>query len=412
MAEDVAREQTSGAVEEEDREERTRVQGLRRLWTWMRLLSSWRTTRSTHPVQVDQAEDQGTQNHLPLLPGIPDSVALLCLSRLPLSFLGIARRVSKGWNAALQPDKIVALRQHAGISSDLVFVFATRNICGVLHRFLLAVDPWLSTISAVPCPEGLLNREVHYEIIPGVCGEVLWLERDKVLNRPLPQLFVLNYLHAHWKSFPSMATLTGGNNGLISVTIGRYAYFTGGWRDGHPSKGAECLDLSTKQWSRMPDCHFLRLFGLGVVMDGRFLVFSGLPRSNSAEQWQPETGEWKTLKDIWSKDLKLRRPYIAMVNGQLFAMKNEKTVARFQPLTNSWLQLDSISTYAGSMCALLCVGSKIWVLLECPNQGTSIDSFLLEIYVAHIGEVPALHARWERLPFCIEGVQATNSAAI
>ncbi|KAI5074156.1 hypothetical protein GOP47_0010117 [Adiantum capillus-veneris] len=64
-------------------------------------------------------------------------------------------------------------------------------------------------------------------MIFGMNGEVLWLGKDEKLDKLLPELFVWDYLRARWRSLPSMAKLTGGNFGLISVTIGGYAYFTG-----------------------------------------------------------------------------------------------------------------------------------------------------------------------------------------
>ncbi|KAI5074151.1 hypothetical protein GOP47_0010112 [Adiantum capillus-veneris] len=223
----------------------------------------WQTRITSAMIfEENEPQDDGTHIHSSLLPGLPHDIALRCLVRLPFRFLGICRTVSKSWNDAIQPRNMVTLRQQAGLSTNLVFFFAEKNIAGTLHLFLIAIDSLFHTVSEIPCPYCLLSHEVRFEMILGMHGEVLCLGKDEKLDKLLPQLFVLDYLRARWRSLPSMAKLTGGNFGLISVTIGEYAYFTWGWssRDFHNvNKKFECLDLSTKHWRTIPNRHYLRL---------------------------------------------------------------------------------------------------------------------------------------------------------
>lgn len=74
---------------------------------------------------------------------------------------------------------------------DIIFFFVKKNVAGTLHagtlhRFLLSIDPSLQTISEVPCPDCLLNHDFLFDMIPGMCGEVLWLGKNKLFGRPLP----------------------------------------------------------------------------------------------------------------------------------------------------------------------------------------------------------------------------------
>ncbi|KAI5074154.1 hypothetical protein GOP47_0010115 [Adiantum capillus-veneris] len=136
-------------------------------------------------------------------------------------------------------------------------------------------------------------------------------------------------------------------------------------------------------------------------MDGRFVVFAGLPISNPAEQWHPETREWKFLEDVWSKGVKVKRPYFTVFEGEIFALWSKSTVAMFEPLTDTWLQLGRVTADASKIQYLLCVGDKLWAFLETDDQDSNTENSLLWIYAACVREVPA---RWERLPLCIKNI--------
>ncbi|KAG7641911.1 F-box-like domain superfamily [Arabidopsis suecica] len=71
----------------------------------------------------DQAEEE-TRTIQPLISGLPNDIAELCLLRLPYPYHALYRSVSSSWNKTITNPRFLFSKQSLSISSPYLFVFA------------------------------------------------------------------------------------------------------------------------------------------------------------------------------------------------------------------------------------------------------------------------------------------------
>jgi len=70
---------------------------------------------------------QEQQQHVELIPGIPDDVAVDCLARVPHASHRALRRVCRGWRSAAAAPAFASARAAAGAAEDLVYLMQFGN---------------------------------------------------------------------------------------------------------------------------------------------------------------------------------------------------------------------------------------------------------------------------------------------
>ncbi|CAH8392465.1 unnamed protein product [Eruca vesicaria subsp. sativa] len=73
--------------------------------------------------QTNIDQEAGT-NSQPLIPGLPNEIAELCLLRLPYPYHALFRSVSSSWNTTITNPSFLLSKQSLSISSPYLFVFA------------------------------------------------------------------------------------------------------------------------------------------------------------------------------------------------------------------------------------------------------------------------------------------------
>ncbi|XP_010417210.1 PREDICTED: F-box protein AFR-like [Camelina sativa] len=82
-------------------------------------------TRSNLNTIKDHEEDEETITKTqPLIPGLPNEIAELCLLRLPYPYHALFRSVSSSWNKNITNPSFLFSKQSLSISSPYLFVFA------------------------------------------------------------------------------------------------------------------------------------------------------------------------------------------------------------------------------------------------------------------------------------------------
>lgn len=84
----------------------------------------------------------------PLIPGLPDDLALHCLLRLPLATHPTARTVSRAWTHALTRPDYYTSRRTLGLAEPRLLVFAFHKSTGRMHW--QSLDPHTRTWHTVP----------------------------------------------------------------------------------------------------------------------------------------------------------------------------------------------------------------------------------------------------------------------
>uniref|UniRef100_A0A1J3G8Y1 F-box protein AFR n=1 Tax=Noccaea caerulescens TaxID=107243 RepID=A0A1J3G8Y1_NOCCA len=81
------------------------------------------TTSNPNTIDQQQQEETRTKSQ-PLIPGLPNDIAELCLLRLPYPYHALYRSVSSSWNRTITNPRFLLSKQSLSISSPYLFVFA------------------------------------------------------------------------------------------------------------------------------------------------------------------------------------------------------------------------------------------------------------------------------------------------
>ncbi|KAI4316216.1 hypothetical protein L6164_024215 [Bauhinia variegata] len=92
----------------------------------------------------------------PLIPGLPNEIAELCLLHLPYPYQALVRSVSSSWNRVITDPNFLLSRKSLSLSLPYLFVFAFHKSTGRIRW--QALDPrsgrWF-VLPAMPCPKAV-----------------------------------------------------------------------------------------------------------------------------------------------------------------------------------------------------------------------------------------------------------------
>ncbi|KAK1266758.1 F-box/kelch-repeat protein SKIP6 [Acorus gramineus] len=180
----------------------------------------------------------------PLLPGLPDEVAITCIARVPRLFHSNLSLVSRSWHSLLRSNPFFTVRSQINASQRLLLL----NIVTTHISF----SQWYITDPSSTRPTNL---------------------------RPLPPS-------------PSPHTLCSA-----SVSIGPTLYLLGGSLHGVAQNAVWVFDARVNRWSAGPTMATPRTCAAGAVVDGKIHVFGGCTKEEKpwAEVLEPGAGDWAAV---------------------------------------------------------------------------------------------------------------------
>ncbi|KAF8036591.1 hypothetical protein BT93_C2347 [Corymbia citriodora subsp. variegata] len=106
------------------------------------------------PIMTPHQPAANSPDPNPLIPGLPDDVAELCLVHLPYPYQALARSVSSSWNRVLRDPNFLLSRISLSLSLPYLFVFAFHKSTSRIQW--QALDPrsgrWF-VLPPMPCPK-------------------------------------------------------------------------------------------------------------------------------------------------------------------------------------------------------------------------------------------------------------------
>jgi len=166
---------------------------------------------------------------------------------------------------------------------------------------------------------------------------------------PSRSVFVYDFSSQRWSQGADMPS---GRNFFAVASVGSKVVVAGGHNAEKKALATvEAFDVETKSWETMPSMREERDECTGVVMDGRFYVVSGYGTESqgvfrkSGEVWDPATGEWKLISNLWplvSRDSDVANPSsLAAMAGRLYAIHGKEVVG-YSAQKNAWTVVDKI----------------------------------------------------------------------
>ncbi|KAJ7566233.1 hypothetical protein O6H91_02G093100 [Diphasiastrum complanatum] len=237
-------------------------------------------------------------SHRPLIPNLPDDLALLCLSKVPRTFHNILKAVCRRWRHCLKLQSFYSLRNASGLTEGWLYVL-WRDRMEHLHWNVL--DPvkrrWMQL---PPMPRKFSWRYgLSCEVLAGKlfvmggCGKF----RD-----PSNEVICYDPIANSWKEVTPMCT---ARCYFVTAVLNKMLYAIGGMGFGPGALMSwEVYDLEKDQWSYFDDPNIVADLGESLSCDGNIYVrhvSHGVIPDSYAAVYKSRTNTWVSLDTDMTK---------------------------------------------------------------------------------------------------------------
>ncbi|KAF8389097.1 hypothetical protein HHK36_025782 [Tetracentron sinense] len=290
---------------------------------------------SIHPSKQKATRGDRSRSPSPLLPGLPDDLAIACLIRVPRIDHQKLRQVCKRWYRLLIGNYFYSLRKSLGIAEEWIYVIK-RDREGKISW--LAFDPIYQLWQPLPPVPRDYSAVLGFgcAVLSG-CHLYLFGGKDP-LRGSMRRVIFYSARTNKWHRAPDMLRR---RHFFSSCVINNCLYVAGGESDGI-HRSAEVYDPNKNRWSFIADMSTAMVPFIGVVYEGRwFLKGLGSHLQVLSEVYHPGTDSWNPAYDGMVAGW--RNPS-ATLNGQLYALdcKDGCKLRVYDEETDSWSkQIDS-----------------------------------------------------------------------
>lgn len=299
-----------------------------------------------HKTKISRRERSRVQS--PLLPGLPDDLAIACLIRVPRIEHNKLRLVCKRWYRLLAGNFFYSLRKSLGMAEEWVYV-VKRDRDG--RTSWLAFDPTYQLWQPLPPVPVEYSEALGFGCaVLSSCHLYLFGGKDP-LKGSMRRVIFYSARTNKWHRAPDMLRK---RHFFGSCVMNNCLYVAGGECEGihRTLRSVEVYDPNKNRWSFIADMSTAMVPFIGVVYDGKwFLKGLGSHREVLSEAYIPETDEWTPINDAMIAGW--RNPSISM-NGRLYALdcRDGCKIRAYEESTGCWKRFIDSKVHLGSTRAL------------------------------------------------------------
>ncbi|KAF8408864.1 hypothetical protein HHK36_004933 [Tetracentron sinense] len=275
----------------------------------------------------------------PLIPGLPDDIALNCLLRLPVQSHPAGRAVCKRWHLLLgNKERFFTRRKELGFRDPWLFIFAFHKCTGKIQWQVLDLThfSW-HTIPAMPCKDRVCPHGCRCVAIPRegtlfVCGGMV-----SGTDCPLDMVLKYEMQRNRWTVMSRMIT---ARSFFASGVIDGIVYAAGGYStDLFDLDSAEVLDPIKGNWHPIANMGTNMASYDAAVLNGKLLVTEGwvwpFVFSPRGQVYDPRSNRWESmavgLREGWTGSS-------VVVDGNLFVVSEHERMKLkvYDVETDSW----------------------------------------------------------------------------
>lgn len=275
----------------------------------------------------------------PLIPGLPDDVALNCLLRLPVESHTTSKAVCKRWHLLFgSKERFFTRRKEFGFKDPWLFVFAYHKCTGKIQWQVLDLTnfSW-HTIPAMPCREKVCPHGFRCVSIPRegtlfVCGGMV-----SDVDCPLDLVLKYDMQKNRWTVMNQMIS---ARSFFASGVIDGMIYVAGGnSTDLFELDSAEVLDPVKGSWNPIASMGTNMASYDAAVLNGKLLVTEGwlwpFYVSPRGQVYDPRTNNWESmavgLREGWTGSS-------VVIYGHLFVVSELERMKLkvYDAVTDSW----------------------------------------------------------------------------
>ncbi|KAF6154222.1 hypothetical protein GIB67_001118 [Kingdonia uniflora] len=285
---------------------------------------------SIHPSRHKAKRANRNRNQSsPLLPGLPDDLAIACLIRVPRLEHTKLRLVCKRWYRLLLGNFFYTLRKNIGVSEEWMYVLK-RDKDGKVswHGFDPIYQLWQPL---PPIPRDYFNALGFGCAVLNNCHLYLFGGKDPIKGSMRRVIFYSARTNK-WHRAPDMLRR---RHFFGSCVINNCLYVAGGEIDGS-LRSAEVYDPNKNRWSFIAEMGTSMVPFIGVVYKGNwFLKGLGPHRQVLSEVYDPENDRWDT---VYNGMIAGWRNPSAFVNDNLYALecRDGCKLRVYNSVTDSW----------------------------------------------------------------------------
>ncbi|KAJ6832424.1 F-box/kelch-repeat protein [Iris pallida] len=267
-----------------------------------------------HGTKSRSSRRERSRTQAPLIPGLPDDLAISCLIRVPRSYHQNLRLVSRRWNRLLSGNYFFSLRKRFGMLEEWVYVIR-RDRDGKIswHAF----DPIHQLWQPLPPVPSEYSEALGFgcAVLSG-CNLYLFGGKDPIKGSSLRRVIFYSARTNKWHRAPDMQRK---RHFFGACVINNCLYVAGGECEGMQRilKSTEIYDPNKNRWTTVADMSTGMVPFIGVIHEEKWFL-KGLDshRQVVSEVYDPKTNSWSIVNDGMVNGW--RNPSIAM-NGKLYA---------------------------------------------------------------------------------------------
>ncbi|KAJ6702655.1 F-BOX DOMAIN GALACTOSE OXIDASE BETA-PROPELLER-RELATED [Salix koriyanagi] len=328
----------------------------------------------------------------PLLPGLPDDLAIACLIRVPRAEHRKLRLVCKRWYRLLAGNFFYSLRKSLGMAEEWVYVIK-RDRDGKISWN--AFDPVYQIWQPLPPVPREYSGALGFgcAVLSG-CHLYLFGGKDP-LRGSMRRVIFYSARTNKWHRAPDMLRK---RHFFGSCVINNCLYVAGGECEGiqRTLRSAEVYDPNKNRWSFISDMSTAMVPFIGVVYDGKwFLKGLGSHREVMSEAYNPETSTWTPISDGMVAGW--RNPSISL-DGHLYALdcRDGCKLRVYDETSDTWNKFIDSKLHLGSShaleaAALVPLNGKLCIV----RNNMSVSMVDVSSPDKHVESNPHL---WENIP--------------
>ncbi|XP_021893975.1 F-box/kelch-repeat protein At2g44130-like [Carica papaya] len=255
-----------------------------------------------------------------LIPGLPEEIALECLTRLHHLTHRVATQVCSRWRRLIHSKEFYYQRKQTGKTHKTACLIQSLPVhpgsddlkpVGAPRCSITLFDPVNETWDRIdPIPKYPDGLPLFCQVASSEGKLVVMGGWEPASYQPTNDVFVYDFTNQRWKQGKDMPETRSFF--AIGEVEGRVLVAGGHDNNKNALSSAWAYDVSSDEWTELTRMSQERDECAGIVIGGEFWVVGGYRTESqggfegSAEFYELRTGEWKRVEEAWKTDRSAR----------------------------------------------------------------------------------------------------------
>lgn len=313
------------------------------------------------------ASSSVNDSYQPIIPGLPDDLALRCLARLSHGYHGLLELVCKRWQDSIRSLEYARAKAQEGWSGNWLFVFTEEQINGQWNAYDPEADRWHPL---PPIPFASTSKKHLGFSCVCVAKKFLLIGGYYVSCEPLGESKRFNATTDVIKFDPfsnqwsRVASMRVARANFACAVVHDKVYVAGGCNlsCSKPLRDVEVYDPAEDSWQDIPPLPSAREDCVGFSSGGLFYVVAGTDaqgEQKTAEILDPGKGSWCSQQNFWLFFRLVPCP-VATVKDCIYMIDDwdGNDVKYWDPMSGCWVNIGSVPSvqFSGHSHALKAFG--------------------------------------------------------